>query len=211
VGHHRRQSEVVDVPASVDVPGARYSAELLRLLQRAAESVLLLRPGSLVSDTIYDQVVPQVFTDSAMPVNCKIAAGREESDFYVALGVVSEGPIYQFSANPLDHRLDGQPPHGPGMLGLRRGHGHDPVQNYDPDLNSDKFSLGDGNPQTYGPEKAAGTAFLEIRRSDAKGLQLTRLAEHQMQAMVTGGMGGWRWTDANAPTVAGSGTGCSRR
>jgi hypothetical protein len=130
VGHHRRQSEVVDVPASVDVPGARYSAELLRLLQRAAESVLLLRPGSLVSDTIYDQVVPQVFTDSAMPVNCKIAAG---------------------------------------------------------------------------------TAFLEIRRSDAKGLQLTRLAEHQMQAMVTGGMGGWRWTDANAPTVACSGTGCSRR
>jgi hypothetical protein len=41
---------------------------------------------SLVADSIYDQVVPEIYTDSAMPVNAKIALGREESDFYAAVG-----------------------------------------------------------------------------------------------------------------------------
>ena len=37
---------------------------------------------------------------------------------------------------------------------------------------------------TYKDNFAAGTAFLVIRRSDSKGLQLTRLGEHTMQAIV---------------------------
>jgi hypothetical protein len=45
-----------------------------------------------------------------------------------------------------------------------------------------------------GPERAAGTAFLMIRRSDAKGLQLSRLSEHAMEAVVAQGLGGWVWT-----------------
>jgi hypothetical protein len=36
---------------------------------------------SLVADSIYDQVMPEVYTDSDMPVNAKMAAGRDESDF----------------------------------------------------------------------------------------------------------------------------------
>ena len=48
---------------------------------------------SLVADSIYDQVIPEIYTDSEMPVNCKVAAGRDESDFYEALGIVGEGPL----------------------------------------------------------------------------------------------------------------------
>jgi hypothetical protein len=35
---------------------------------------------SLVSDSIYDQVIPEIYTDSEMPVNCKVAAGRDDAD-----------------------------------------------------------------------------------------------------------------------------------
>jgi hypothetical protein len=64
--------------------------------------------------------------------------------------------------------LDGQPPHGfevDGSLnvvsnnptmGLREVVGTDPQ--------SDSFSLGQGTPQVWGPQRAAGTAFVEIRR-----------------------------------------------
>jgi hypothetical protein len=38
--------------------------------------------------SIYDQVLPEVYTDSALPVNTKIASGRDESDFYAAVGIV---------------------------------------------------------------------------------------------------------------------------
>jgi hypothetical protein len=78
---------------------------------------------SLVADSIYDQVVPEVYTDSNFPVNCKLAAGREESDFYNALGIVGEGPLGAFGSG---HTLDNQPNHGPGALGLRTSLGNDP-------------------------------------------------------------------------------------
>ncbi|MCY7289186.1 MAG: hypothetical protein LH624_13270, partial [Cryobacterium sp.] len=69
---------------------------------------------SLVADSIYDQVMPEVYTDSDMPVNGK--AGRDESDFYEGLGVVCEGPVTFGSG----HKLDGQFYHGyPGSFGLR--------------------------------------------------------------------------------------------
>jgi hypothetical protein len=48
---------------------------------------------SLVADSIYDQVLPEIYTGSPMPVNCKIASGRDESDFYAAVGIVGEGPL----------------------------------------------------------------------------------------------------------------------
>jgi hypothetical protein len=135
---------------------------------------------SLVADSIYDQVLPEIYTDSPMPVNCKIAAGRDESDFYAAVGIVGEGPLGAYGTG---HKLDGQYHHGyPGSLGLMTSLGPDP------------------NPTTFGmdtdagPERAAGTAFLMIRRSDAKGLQLSRLSEHAMEAVVAQGLGGWVWT-----------------
>jgi hypothetical protein len=135
---------------------------------------------SLVADSIYDQVLPEIYTDSPMPVNCKIAAGRDESDFYAAVGIVGEGPLGAYGTG---HKLDGQHHHGyPGSLGLMESLGPDP------------------NPVTFGmdtdagPERAAGTAFLMIRRSDAKGLQLSRLSEHAMEAVVAQGLSGWVWT-----------------
>jgi len=138
---------------------------------------------SLIADSIYDQVLPEIYTDSSMPVNCKIAAGREEGDFYDALGIVGAGPIGAYGTG---HLLDNQPNHGPGSMGLRTSLGNDP--------NPDSFSLGQGTPQVWGPERAAGTAFIEIRRTDQKGFQPTPLSEHQMQAVVTAGMSGWVWT-----------------
>jgi hypothetical protein len=135
---------------------------------------------SLVADSIYDQVLPEIYTDSPMPVNCKIASGRDESDFYAAIGIVGEGPLGAYGTG---HKLDGQYHHGyPGSLGLMTSLGPDP------------------NPVTFGmdtdagPERAAGTAFLMIRRSDAKGLQLSRLSQHAMEAVVAQGLSGWVWT-----------------
>jgi hypothetical protein len=168
---------------------------------------------SLINDSIYDEVVPEVYTDVPMPVPCKICEGRDEGEFYVALGIVSEGPIGNFGSMPVAgpppftvfQSLDGQYWHGFGlkfttipesMYGLRTSYGHDPAQNNDPDAASDRFSLGQGGSgiQTYGTAKAAGTAFIEIRRTDAKGLQLSQVTQHSMQAIVTIGMSGSIWS-----------------
>jgi len=154
---------------------------------------------SLVADSIYDQLVPEIYTDSDLPVNAKIAAGRDESDFYEALGIVGEGPLGAFGSG---HKLDGQYHHGyPGSLGLREVLGADPAGEHD------YFSLDQSGDQTGGDWRkvfygnstykdnfAAGTAFLVIRRSDAKGLQLSRPGEHQMEALINRGLSGWVWT-----------------
>ena len=181
---------------------------------------------SLVSDSIYDQVIPEIYTDSEMPVNCKVAAGRDESDFYEALGIVGEGPLISYTpahyedlnGNPVSmgstgavfigSTLDGQAQHGwPNQptYGIRQVLGADPA------ADGDWFSLdqsgntagGDwrkvysGN-STYKDNYAAGTAFMVIRRSDTKGLQLTKPGDHAMVAYVQQGMSGWAWTSPGA-------------
>jgi len=137
---------------------------------------------SLIADSIYAEVVPEIYTNTPMPVNTKIASGRDEGDFYIALGVVGEGPLGAYGTG---HKLDGQPNHGPGNLGTRTSFGNDP--------NPDPFSLGAGGEgvQVYGPERASGTAFIELRRTDPKGLQLSRLGEHSLQAVADQGRNGW--------------------
>ena len=164
---------------------------------------------SLVGESCYDEVVPEIYTDSDMPVNAKVAAGRDESDFYEAMGIVGEGPIGAFGSG---HKLDGQYHHGyPGALGLREARGTDPAGA------SDWFSLDQSGDQTGGDWRkvfngsstfkdnfAAGTAFVVIRRSDAKGLQLSKLGEHQIQVVVALGLSGWVWAapgDVLAPGV----------
>src|SRR5579884_1872655 len=173
---------------------------------------------SLVAESIYDQVLPEIYTDTDMPVNCKIAAGRDESDFYEALGIVGEGPLVAFTTPRMEdkdgdskaetfvgHTLDGQPHHGWGTshpdYGLRTCVGGDPA------ADTDFFSLdqsgdvtgGDwrkvysGN-STFKDNFAAGTSFIVIRRSDAKGLQLSRPGDHAMIATVQQGLRGWVWT-----------------
>ena len=177
---------------------------------------------SLVADSIYDQVIPEIYTDSEMPVNCKVAAGRDESDFYEALGIVGEGPLISYTAahyedlngNPVamgstgavfvGSTLDGQAQHGwPNQPTSASGRSWAS----DPAGAGDWFSLdqsgnttgGDwrkvysGN-STFKDNFAAGTAFLVIRRSDTKGLQLTKPGDHAMVAYVQMGMSGWVWT-----------------
>jgi hypothetical protein len=171
---------------------------------------------SLVADSIYDQVLPEVYTDTDMPVNCKIAAGRDESDFYEALGIVGEGPLVAYTATHYEdkdgdgnaetlvgHTLDGQAHHGfpANNYGLRTVLGDDPAGA------TDFFSLDQSGNQTGGDFRkvypgnstfkdnfAAGTAFVVIRRSDAKGLQLSKPGDHAMIATVQQGMRGWVWT-----------------
>lgn len=154
--------------------------------------------SSIVNDSVYDQVVPEVYTDTLMPVPAKVIAGRDESEFYQALGLVCEGPV----TFGIGHTLDRQLHHGyPGSFGLRTITGTDPAGA------TDFLSLDQSGNQTGGdPEKvfsgastyknifSAGTAAISIRRSDEKGLQLSRPTEHEMVAYLAGGLQGWVWT-----------------
>jgi hypothetical protein len=143
---------------------------------------------SLVADSIYDQVLPEIYTDSSLPVNAKIASGRDESDFYAAVGIVGEGPLGAYGTG---HKLDGQLHHGyPGSLGL--------LESLGPDPNPTPFGLDTDNPT----ERAAGTAFVMLRRADAKGLQLSRLSEHAMEVVVSQGLSGWVWTAPGSRSIA---------
>jgi hypothetical protein len=177
---------------------------------------------SIISDTIWGNALQEIWCNDdgdagkAFWVNCMIAAGRDESDYYDALGIVGAGPIgaytgmlvyqnadgYRYIIAPM---LDGQPPHGfkvDGSLnvtsdnptmGLREVAGNDPQSN--------SFSLGQGTPQVWGPETAAGTAFVEIRRTDQSGIQPTTTDQHQMQVPISQGLTGWTW-DQNGNRTA---------
>ncbi len=177
---------------------------------------------SIISDTIWGNALQEIWCNDdgdpgkAFWVNCMIAAGRDESDFYDALGIVGAGPIgrytgmlvyqnadgYRYIIAPM---LDGQPPHGfkvdGGLnvisdnptMGLREVAGADPQ--------SDSFSLGQGTPQVWGPQRAAGTAFVEIRRTDQSGIQPSTTDQHQMQVPISQGLTGWTW-DQNGNRTA---------
>jgi hypothetical protein len=179
----------------------------------------VLTSASMVSDTVYNEVVPEIYckitnedTSIGFPVKAKIIAGRDEGDFYSALAIVGEGPVGEYAQpnnatgyNP--HKLDGQDHHGwvspqRNNYGLRLGNitgemgtmGADPV----PEGEKNNFSLGQGGEgiQYYGPERAAGTAFADMRRTDTKGLQISRLEEHSMEISLRQGLGGYVWHGA---------------
>lgn len=159
------------------------------LKQKSFLSSQSITRTSQINESIMGQPLQEIYTDDDMPVNCAIASGREENEFYNALGIVGAGPITAYASDGTKHRLDGQPAHGPLPLGLRRSYGPTPAANNQPDNASNVFSL---SPFT-GPEKSAGTAFLDIRRTDPKGLQLSRIQDHQMVAWVAQGLGGYIW------------------
>jgi hypothetical protein len=144
---------------------------------------------SIVDETIYDKVVPEIYCDSDMPVNALIATGRDESEFFAALGIVGEGPLGAYGSGA---KLDDQLHHGPGALGLYENLGPDPA------INTQFFGLdaSGGYGAKGGDNYAAGTAFVMIRRSDSKGLQLSRPGDHKMQVIVSQGYKGWTWTDS---------------
>lgn len=157
--------------------------------------------ATIANESVYDQVLPIVFTDSPMPVDCKVAGGRDEGDFYSAIGIVSEGPIGGFSADLGQHLLDGSPPHDP-----RRGGGWGSTLGSDPAGASDYFGISQhpwSGPSAFpNATFAAGVATAEIRRVDEKGLQLSKVLDRAMQVVVTGGRGGWTWSAPGSRTWA---------
>jgi hypothetical protein len=158
---------------------------------------------SIIANNIFDQTLAEVYTDVDMRVPAFIAEMRDEGDFFDAIGIVGEGPI-QFSQTPSKHLLDGMIPHGPGMRGLGFSSGYDPTP--------DQFGLTSSNPAAggsfdrRGSAHAAGTAFVEIRRKDASGLQLTQLSSHNIETTVSAGLTGWMWTQNEDGTFTRSGT-----
>jgi hypothetical protein len=159
-----------------------------------------------------------------MPANCLVADGREEGDFYDGLGIVCRGPLGQYATPQMvdrdgdgkkesfvGHTIDGSPHHGfkvdvngnpvsgSNNFGLRTALGADPAgtgvdAGVDP-----SFSLGQGTPQVWtGEERAAGTAFVEVRRVDQKGFQPSNVTEHQMSAAIARGLRGWTWVGPGA-------------
>lgn len=166
---------------------------------------------SIVNDSLQGQPLVEIYTDIPMPVDCLVAAGRDEGDFYEAIGIIGAGPLlslgntgtYDNAGNLLFHTLDGQWPYGfpSSGLGLRVALGFDPAPA------QDWFSLDQSGNQTGGdPDKvysgnstyldhfSAGVAFLIIRRTDPKGFQLTTLDTHTMKAIIALGLQGWMWS-----------------
>ncbi|MGD0777103.1 MAG: hypothetical protein ABSC05_30150, partial [Candidatus Solibacter sp.] len=183
---------------------------------------------SIVSDSIWGNAIQEIWCNDdgdpgkAFMVKAMIVAGRDESDFYDALGIVGAGPIGSFTGmlvyqNADGYRyiiapmLDGQTPQGfkvdgglnvtrnEPTMGLREVAGNDPVN-----PTTDSFSLGQGSPQVWGPEMAAGTAFVEIRRTDASGIQPTTADSHDMEVPISQGLTGWTWDQSgNRSAVSG--------
>jgi hypothetical protein len=158
---------------------------------------------SLVADSVYGVPLAEIYTDIDMRVPALIVAGRDEGDFYEALGIVGEGPLGLYG---LGHTLDEQLHHGhPGRFGLREVLGTDPAGATDflsldqsgNQTNGDWRKVFSGN-STYLDNFSAGVAFVVIRRSDEKGLQLTRLDQHSMEVVVKWGLGGWTWSAPGA-------------
>jgi phage-related protein len=161
---------------------------------------------SLVADSVYGQPIPEIYTNIQMPVTAMIIAGRDEGDFYEALGIVGEGPLGSYGVG---NTLDGQLNHGwPGSLGLHLVVGSDPAGAGDwlsldqsgDQTGGDFRKVFSGN-STYLNNYTAGLAFAVIRRTDAKGLQLTTLDEHSMQVVIMQGMSGWIWTAPGSRTT----------
>ena len=192
-----------------------------------------ITPTSQISDTLWNQPLPEIWHNDdgipqrGLPVACVIASGREESDFYIALGVVGRGPLGAYAAATMidtdsdgtretfiGSTLDGQPHHGwkvdddgnptGDSLGLRQDLGTDPAGV------NDFFSLGRvgttpaswrevvGGGSCYEDTYAAGVAFCEIRRVDEKGIQLSTPQSHAMTAIISQGLTGRTWTAPGA-------------
>ena len=91
---------------------------------------------TVAQDTVYQRPIQEIYTDIPMVVTCDVAGGRDEGDFYSALGIVGEGPIAGYSQDLFHHRLDGSPPHDPRNYGGWRG-----IVGNDPAADEDFFAL----------------------------------------------------------------------
>ena len=170
-----------------------------------------VQSASQVSDSLYQRVLSEIYTDQpkdaagkllpGMQIACEVAAGRDEMDYYAALGVVGEGPLGGYDVNWARHKLDDKMPHDPQKGGGFRG-----IMGTDPSTPMEYFGINECVPLVPGQKAcswdlvppgstyAAGTAFVDIRRTDEEGLQLSKVSERSITVSVTSGLGGWVWS-----------------
>jgi hypothetical protein len=162
---------------------------------------------SVVNDTIYQRAIQEIYTDKAMIIVPDIAMGRDEEEFFAAVGIVGEGPISGYSLDLNGQKLDNQPPHdskaawyygGPFPLQypILSGGGWRGIVGNDPAADWEYFGISQApwDQVPPGSTYTGGLAFAEIRRNDEVGLQLAKITERTMSLTVTGGLGGWTWT-----------------
>jgi|GEM_PF-4096522 len=169
---------------------------------------------SIVNESIYEQVLPEIYTDNRLPMKALIAAGRDEGEFYRALGIVGEGPLGKYGGEIYDyvtdsqvkpsHTLDGQEWHGSPnhAVGLREVLGTDPagaaewfsVSEAGSPAGIEAWRVASSGGRYYKDNFAAGVAFLEFLRDDPKNLQPSWPSDHEMIAIVAEGLKGWVWT-----------------
>jgi hypothetical protein len=199
----------------------------------------MITATSIISDTVWGQALPEIWCnydgDASRSFIAKalLIAGRDESDFYDALGIIGLGPIglytpmttfqnldgFRYIIAPM---LDGQTAIGftvngntqiltNSQSGLRQSVGNDPPDIVD---NWEGFSLSqapagatNGSPwpsPTLLTGAAAGTAFTEIRRTDPSGVQPSLLDQHDMEVPIALGLSGRTWDASGNPSwVAG--------
>ena len=161
----------------------------------------------------------------AFIVNAIMVDYRDESDFSDSLAIVSSGPILSYMGMGIATNADGfkyiVAPLVDGFtsqgfkvdsalnvvtdtnLGLRQVLGSDPADVFQDDHGnnvSPSFSLGQGTPQVWGPETAAGTAFVEMRIKKPSQIQPSTPDQHSMTVPINRGMGGREW-DADGNPV----------
>jgi len=161
---------------------------------------------SIKDESIVNRALPEIYTDSAMQVNALVAAIREEGEFLRGLGIVGRGPLTYGRG----HTLDGQFQHGwpHPTIGLREVAGADPAAAKDflsmgqagmfNDLPAWRQEQDTAGNLWYKRNFAAGVAFIELLRKDEKGIQLSRPEQHELVAIVSGGLQGWVWTGAGS-------------
>jgi hypothetical protein len=195
-----------------------------------------ITPTSQINDSAWGKSLPEIWHNDdgipqrGLPVQCTIACGREESDFYSAIGLVGVGPIGAFTTTAMvdtdgdgtketfvGSTLDGQPHHGwkvdssgnptGNSYGLFTALGTDPAGA------NDYFSIGRvaGTPDSFREVISgssvfwdnfiSGISFLSIRRVDEVGVQLSTPGSHSMIAMISQGLTGWTWTDISTRTA----------
>ena len=163
----------------------------------------LITSVSLIADSVYGMALPAIYTDIPMPVQALIAMGRDNGDFYDAIGIVGEGPLTVIQSATLDGQYDASYPRSLGrlILGTRPADPDQPFSlSYDGDQRAGdprKIYLGNS---TYLDNYTAGLAFVGIRRTDQPGLQLSQLSDHDMEVIVSAGLKGWAWSDPSDPT-----------
>jgi hypothetical protein len=200
--------EVYNDTDRLQLPPATYERLRAEQAERLAAKRAAPRAPAPIDGPEWEPVVPLTFKGPEIPVPAQVAMGRDDNEFYAAIGVVGEGPITAFGTDVMQYKLDNSVPLDPEKnAGYRTASGHDPV-----DADSHDFlyinhkpwgwpvtaktatpELPEGTRYPPGSKFAAGTAFVEIRRTDEKGIQASKISDRTMQVPVAKGIGGWIW------------------